>query len=198
MIRSRWFEYRAYRDIVQNYWLEDHDMKWEAAPKPRLTDASYKLDYLNEHESHDKEYRLKKVENQDFVTQPWEEPLFDAADVMRLGKDLFVQHGFTTNLAGIEWLRRHFPDHRVHAVNFPGDCYPIHIDCSFVPLKPGLIMNNPTRRIPQDQKKIFERNGWVSYYVFKKCRLFFRISLMQLNLHIQSLLHCVIHQLGFQ
>lgn len=158
--RSRWFEYRAYRDIVQNYWLEDHDMKWEAAPKPRLTDASYKLDYLNEHESHDKEYRLKKVENQDFVTQPWEEPLFDAADVMRLGKDLFVQHGFTTNLAGIEWLRRHFPDHRVHAVNFPGDCYPIHIDCSFVPLKPGLIMNNPTRRIPQDQKKIFERNGW--------------------------------------
>ena len=25
-------------------------------------------------------------------------PLFDAADVLRFGKDLVVQHGFTTNL----------------------------------------------------------------------------------------------------
>ena len=59
------------------------------------------------------------------------------------GKDLVVQHGFTTNQRGIEWLRRHFPDHRVHAVNFPGDPYPIHIDATFTPLRPGLILNNP-------------------------------------------------------
>jgi len=30
------------------------------------------------------------------------EPLFDAADVLRFGRDLVVQHGFTTNLKGIE------------------------------------------------------------------------------------------------
>ena len=53
-----------------------------------------------------------------FVTTE-EEPLFDAADVLRW-QDLVVQHGFTTNLKGIDWLQRHFPDHRVHAVNFRG------------------------------------------------------------------------------
>jgi len=88
------------------------------------------------------------------------EPLFDAADVCRLGKDLFVQHGFTTNLAGIEWLRRHFPELRIHAVNFPNDQWPIHIDASLVPLKPGLCLINPKRRLPDDWMKIFERNGW--------------------------------------
>jgi glycine amidinotransferase len=71
-----------------------------------------------------------------------------------------VQHGFTTNLKGIEWLRRHFPDHRVHGVNFPGDPYPIHIDATFTPLRPGLILNNPQRRLPAEQREMFERNGW--------------------------------------
>ena len=30
------------------------------------------------------------------------EPVFDAADIIRCGKDLFVQNGFTTNKSGIE------------------------------------------------------------------------------------------------
>ena len=94
-----------------------------------------------------------------FVTTE-EEPLFDAADVLRFGKDLVVQHGFTTNLKGIEWIRRHFPDHRVHAVNFPGDPYPIHIDATFTPLRPGLILNNPQRRLPEEQRHMFNDNGW--------------------------------------
>ena len=71
-----------------------------------------------------------------------------------------VQHGFTTNFKGIDWITRHFPDHRVHAVNFPGDPYPIHIDATFTPLRPGLIMNNPERRLPDDQRGLFEKNGW--------------------------------------
>jgi len=44
-------------------------MKWEAAPKPQLSDASYKMDYLDQHESMDEEHRLKKVANCDFVTK---------------------------------------------------------------------------------------------------------------------------------
>ena len=60
----------------------------------------------------------------------------------------------------MEWLQRHFPDHRVHAVNFPGDPYPIHIDATFVPLRPGLIINNPKRRLPDTQRAIFEANDW--------------------------------------
>jgi glycine amidinotransferase len=105
------------------------------------------------------EKRLQWTAEKFFVTTE-EEPLFDAADVLRFGRDLVVQHGFTTNLKGIEWLRRHFPDHRVHAVNFPGDPYPIHIDATFTPLRPGLILNNPQRRLPDDQRAMFESNDW--------------------------------------
>ncbi|RTZ99004.1 MAG: serine/threonine protein kinase [Deltaproteobacteria bacterium] len=155
--RCRWFEYLAYRPLIESYFMEDPKMRWEAAPKPRLTDRDYRRDYLNEKIGVEK--RLKWTAEKYFVTTE-EEPLFDAADVCRMGKDLFVQHGFTTNLKAMDWLQRHFPDHRVHAVNFPGDPYPIHIDATFVPVRPGLCINNPNRRLPDDQRKIFEKNGW--------------------------------------
>ncbi len=155
--RCRWFEYLAYRPLLESYFNDDPKMRWEAAPKPRLTDKDYRKDYLSDKIG--KEKRLKWTAEKYFVTTE-EEPLFDAADVCRMGKDLFVQHGFTTNLKAMDWLQRHFPDHRVHAVNFPGDPYPIHIDATFVPVRPGLCINNPNRRLPDDQRKIFERNGW--------------------------------------
>ena len=155
--RCRWFEYLCYRPLLQRYYREDPKMRHEAAPKPRLTDADYRPDYLS-----DKigvAQRLQWTADKFFVTTE-EEPLFDAADVLRMGRDLIVQHGFTTNLTGIDWLQRHFPDHRVRAVNFPGDPYPIHIDATFTPLRPGLIMNNPQRRLPGEQREYFDRNDW--------------------------------------
>ena len=155
--RCRWFEYLCYRPLLKKYYSLDKGMRHESAPKPRLTNEDYRNDYLSEKISIEK--RLKWTEEKFFVTTE-EEPLFDAADVLRFGKDLIVQHGFTTNLKGIDWLRRHFVDHRVHTVNFPGDPYPIHIDATFSPLRPGLIINNPDRKLPNDQRKIFENNDW--------------------------------------
>ena len=155
--RCRWFEYLAYRPLLQRYYDEDPEMRHEAAPKPRLTDASFRPDYFAPGITEAK--RLAWMAERFFVTTE-EEPLFDAADVLRFGRDLVVQHGFTTNLKGIDWLRRHFPDHRVHAVNFPGDPYPIHIDATFTPIRPGLILNNPDRPLPADQRALFERNDW--------------------------------------
>ncbi len=155
--RCRWFEYLCYRPLLQSYWEQDPDFRHEAAPKPRLTDRDYRPDYLNSGISI--QQRLDWTTRKHFVTTE-EEPLFDAADVLRFGKDLIVQHGFTTNLKGIEWLRRHFRDHRVHAVNFPGDPYPIHIDATFMPLRPGLIISNPQRKLPEEQQELFQRNDW--------------------------------------
>lgn len=155
--RCRFFEYLAYRPLLQKYFEEDEGFRHTAAPKPRMTDASYHPDYLSEKIG--VEQRLKWTAEKHFVTTE-EEPMFDAADVLRFGKDLIVQHGFTTNLKGIEWLRRHFPDHRVRAVNFPGDPYPIHIDATFTPIRPGLIINNPERRLPDDQREYFFKNDW--------------------------------------
>lgn len=155
--RCRWFEYLAYRPLLQRYHDDDPQMRHEAAPKPRLTDAAYHADYLADTIGEAK--RLEWTADKFFVTTE-NEPLFDAADVLRMGRDLIVQHGFTTNLKGIDWLRRHFPDHRVRAVNFPGDPYPIHIDATFTPIRPGLILNNPNRRLPDEQRRYFFDNDW--------------------------------------
>ena len=142
--------------LMQRYFDEDPEFRWEQAPRPRLTDASYQAGYFDEITI---EERLERTAALDFVTTE-HEPLFDAADILRIGKDLFCQHGLTTNRRGMEWLQRHFPDHRIHAVNFPGDPYPIHIDATFVPLRPGLVINNPKRRLPDAQRAIFEANDW--------------------------------------
>ena len=154
--RCRYWEYLAYHGLMQRYFDEDPGFRWEQAPRPRLTDAAYQDGYFDEITIAE---RLKRTAALDFVTTE-HEPLFDAADVLRIGKDLFCQHGLTTNRRGMQWLQRHYPDHRVHAVNFPGDPYPIHIDATFVPLRPGLIMNNPNRRLPDAQCRIFKANDW--------------------------------------
>ncbi len=130
--------------------------RWEQHRGRDFSDHSYQAGYFDEITI---EERLKRTAALDFVTTE-HEPLFDAADILRIGKDLFCQHGLTTNRRGMQWLQRHFPDHRVHAVNFPGDPYPIHIDATFVPLRPGLIMNNPNRKLPDAQREIFAANDW--------------------------------------
>jgi len=135
--RCRYFEYLAYHSLMQRYFDEDPDFRWEQAPRPRLSDDSYKAGYFDEITI---EERLSRTASLNFVTNE-NEPLFDAADVMRMGKDIFCQHGLTTNRRGMLWLKRHYPAHRIHSVNFPGDPYPIHIDATFVPLRPGLIMS---------------------------------------------------------
>ena len=71
---------------------------------------------------------------------------------MRCGKDLFVQLSMTANAAGIEWLARELAPHgvRVHTVRFPYDLAPSHLDCTFVPLRPGLVLTNPERPILEE------------------------------------------------
>jgi glycine amidinotransferase len=47
--RSRWYEYLCYRPLFEQYFREDPNFRFEAAPKPRLTEESYKnKDWWNE------------------------------------------------------------------------------------------------------------------------------------------------------
>ena len=86
--------------------------------------------------------------------------MFDAADVARCGKDLFVQRSVTTNAAGLDWLRRHYPNHRVHEMLFR-EPDPVHIDATFLFLHPGLAMSNPDRPpLLPEMVKFLEINGW--------------------------------------
>lgn len=156
--RARYFEIEAYRDIITDYWKSSSDFEWIVAPKPTMSDGMYREDFW----SLDLEERYKRMHSAEFcVTQ--DEIVFDAADITRMGIDLFVQESMTTNRPGIDWLRRTLEPRgfRVHRVNFPLDLFPSHIDCTFVPLRPGLVLTNPDRPIRKSQKEIFSQNGWV-------------------------------------
>lgn len=156
--RSRWFEYLCYRPVIQALFDADPRMRWEAAPKPRLTDRSYQPGFWDTYHRIPLADQLERVQQHDLVLTE-EEPLFDAADIARFGKDLFVQLSLVTNRSGHDWLRRHFPDHRVHAVTFT-NTHPLHIDATWVPLRPGLVLHCGERLAEPELVKYFEINDW--------------------------------------
>jgi glycine amidinotransferase len=159
--RSRWFEYLCYRPLLEQYFREDPNFLWQAAPKPRLTDESYfKRDFWLEFDLFSEEEQLERATYRKQWNLTEKEPLFDAADVGRFGKDLFVQHSTVTNSGGLDWLRRHFPNHRIHEVTYKEGA-PMHIDATFVPLRPGLAMSN-RKRVPLEPelRDLFRINDW--------------------------------------
>jgi glycine amidinotransferase len=155
--RARFFEYLPYRKLVYYYWNTDPHMIWNAAPKPTMQDAMYRQEFWE----WPLEERFARMHEFEFcITQ--DEVLFDAADCSRFGRDVFVQESMTTNRAGIRWLKRHLEPRglRVHAIHFPLDFFPSHIDCTFVPLAPGVVLINPERPVREGEEKMFFDNGW--------------------------------------
>ena len=75
--RSRFFEYRAYRPLLKEYF--HRGAKWTTAPKPLMAEDLY-----------DHNYDCEKHTGEKFVTTEFE-PCFDVADFIRAGKDIFVQ-----------------------------------------------------------------------------------------------------------
>lgn len=140
--RSRYFEVFGYRKLLQEYFQKG--ARWTAAPKPRLSDALYDPYWQRS--------------NDTYVTTEVE-PVWDAADVARMGTDLIIQRSQVSNAFGAQWLQRHLGEpYRVHLVEFEDDD-PVHIDTSFVPLCPGKILINPDRPIKQ-LPSIFENSNW--------------------------------------
>ena len=128
--RSRFFEYRPYRKLIKEYFQKG--AKWTAAPKPQMSDDLYvPMDEFEEGPN-------------SFVTTEFE-PVFDAAEFTRVGRDVFVQRSQVTNNFGIEWMRRHLGDaYNIHVLDFR-DRNAMHIDGTFVPLGPGKLLVNPKR-----------------------------------------------------
>jgi glycine amidinotransferase len=156
--RSRWFEFLCYRPVLQKLFEADPEARWEAAPKPRLTDASYNKGFWDTYNQLPEAEMLDRVRRNDLVLTE-AEPLFDAADIARCGKDLFVQLSLVTNRSGADWLRRHFPGHRVHPVYFQ-NTHPLHIDATWVPLRPGLVLHNGEQPAIPELVEYFTLNDW--------------------------------------
>jgi glycine amidinotransferase len=85
------------------------------------------------------------------------EPVFDAADFVRCGRDLFGIRSNVTNAGGFEWLRRHLArdGYRVHELQH--QCRTaMHIDSTFVPLAPGKVLVNPEYLNPARLSELFK------------------------------------------
>jgi len=141
--RSRYFETHAYRTLLKEYWSQG--ARWISAPKPQLLDCLYDDHFRPPAKGEPVRYIINEFE-----------PLFDAADFVRCGTDLFVTRSNATNASGIEWLRRHLgPQFRIHEIQ--SHCpQPLHIDTTFVPLAPGKVLVNPEYVDPRELPPILE------------------------------------------
>lgn len=142
--RSRYFEGEAYRSLFREYF--DAGARWSSAPRPMLKDALFNYNYTIPEYGEALRYTVNE-----------HEPVFDAADFVRCGRDLFVTPSNVTNMAGIKWLQRHIgADYTIHIIE--SRCrQPMHIDSSFMPLAPGKVLVNPEyidiERLPPILKK---------------------------------------------
>lgn len=141
--RCRYFEPYAYRSIFREYFQQG--ARWTAAPRPQLLDALY-----------DPHFSLPLPgEPLRYVVRDFE-PVFDAADFVRCGRDIFGQRSNVTNESGIQWLKRHVGSRfRIHEIRTR--CrQPMHIDSTFMPLAPGKVLVNPDYLDPGDLPPMFK------------------------------------------
>ena len=164
--RSRFFEYLCMRDLFEKWFKEDPDFMWTAAPRPRLTDDSFVPHYYWDYENvWTEEEKQRKLLNWEFhLTE--KEPLWDAADACRAGKDIFWQASAVTNKTGMEWLRRYLGNKgiRLHPVLFDSSpCNrwrPWHIDVTLTLPRPGLALACPVKVMPKSIEDLFRKNDW--------------------------------------
>ena len=148
--RCRYFEYRAYRRLLKEYFKRG--ARWTMAPKPSMSDDLYVHD-------DDGDPGLPfDLDSHPALTEV--EPCFDAACFSRLGRDIFWQPDLVSNQFGIDWLRRHLgPDFRIHRIDFR-ERVPEHIDTTLVPVRPGVVLVNPERPCTNGMLKLFHDNDW--------------------------------------
>ena len=140
--RSRLFETRAYHQIM----IESvkNGTEWIAAPKPRLLDDSYQFEDLSKPS-------LTNLE-----------PIFDAPNCIRLGRDILFQISNTGNWLGFQWLKNTLEPrgYRLHAAEHVYSF--AHFDSTIIPLRPGLVLLNSTRVNPSNCPKLFD--SWDKIY----------------------------------
>jgi N-dimethylarginine dimethylaminohydrolase len=124
--RARLFEAHALAPLFRRCLLAGAG--WIAAPKPQLRDELYGVD----------------VHGRPVLGES--EPVFEAANVLRCGRDLLYQVSGSGNELGRVWFERtmtRLGQFRVHPLR---GVYPYtHIDSTIALLRPGLVLLNPAR-----------------------------------------------------
>lgn len=141
-LRARFFETLSFKSILMDYLQSG--ARWISAPKPRLADKMYNLDDPNASAINDYE------------------PLFDAANILRLGQDIFYLISDTGNRSGALWLQTILgEEYRVHTYDnvYSGS----HVDTTIAVIRPGLVVVNAERVGEQNLPDLFK--GWDVIYL---------------------------------
>lgn len=135
-LRARYFETLMFKKIFKQY--AKNGARWISAPKPELADDLYDRSNL-------------KV-----PTLTEYEPSFDAANIVKCGADLIYLLSNSGNRFGAEWLQNVLGEkYRVHII---GGVYAfVHLDTTIMPLKPGVVLLNPSRVNEKNLPKYFSR-----------------------------------------
>jgi N-dimethylarginine dimethylaminohydrolase len=134
-MRSRFLEPFAYKDLLISYMRSG--ARWISALKPRLADSIYNT-----------------IDPANFVVLD-HESVFDAANCLRIGRDILYQVSDAGNRMGAEWLQSVVgSDCRVHAYDNLYD--EAHIDTTITVLRPGLVLISPARISAENLPPIFK------------------------------------------
>jgi N-dimethylarginine dimethylaminohydrolase len=135
-MRSRYFETRAYHKQLYK-WMEE-GTQWICAPKPILADSSYQLDNIKD----------PTLLNNEIV--------FDAPNIVRLGRDLLCQVSNSGNMLGFQWLKT-ILEPKGYKFHIAEKYYSFaHFDSTVIPLRPGLVLFNGDRLNPDWYPPIFK------------------------------------------
>ncbi len=135
-LRARQFETNSFKPILREY-LES-GAKWFAAPRPLLLDEDY---FING----DRELAISNVD-----------PIFDAANVLRIGKDVLYLVSDSGNRVGAKWLQAVLgKEYRVHAIE--GLYTGTHVDTTITLVRAGLVVVNAERVTPQNLPDVFKK-----------------------------------------
>ncbi|MDC0229390.1 hypothetical protein OAK48_00295 [Deltaproteobacteria bacterium] len=157
---SRYFETTALYDIWYEYF--DEGFTWIAAPRPKLEKNPVKPYYRDEKNriltDEDKMFqeltggRLEKLHK-----LADDEILFEAANTVRMGRDLLYLVSSSGNYKGGKWLQSVLgEDYKVHITD---KLYRAsHIDSTVICLKPGLVLLNSKRASEDNLPELF--NNW--------------------------------------
>jgi glycine amidinotransferase len=125
--QHRYFEATGLYDVWYEYFEEG--FSWIAGPKPRLK-TDYKITFLEE--------------GKEFTKLAEDEIIFEAANTVRMGRDLLYLVSKSGNYKGSKWLQNILGDDYV--VHCTDKIYrSSHIDSTVLCLKPGVVLLNKTR-----------------------------------------------------
>ncbi|MEV8510241.1 glycine amidinotransferase [Actinoplanes sp. NPDC051475] len=134
MIRSRYFETQLLKPVFQEYFRRG--ARWTVMPRPFMTDASFDLSYVRDASAGGPTEVIEAPEPSPYDVG--HEMMFDAAQCLRLGRDIVANVSTANHALACDWLERHLEGRvRIHRVHRLSDS---HIDSMVLALRPGTLL----------------------------------------------------------